>query len=357
METTRKYKRLRAWSIVLAIVLCGSVIGHCIHIYFTDQSTAYSRKLRLPDITPNSTHMNFSQHPDILAVMNDTQLHKVFYGITYTPDNAQYPDCQVSMKAVTRDIALLSQLTSRIRLYGTDCNQVDHVLMAIQDLGVDMTISIGLWIDRKLEVSLRQFIDLQEILSRYPHKLIDSIYVGNEVLFREDATVMELTGYIRYVKEYLKRNHIVKPVATSEIGSKWNPALAKEVDIVSANIHPFFGGIDVEHSTIWTFDFLVDYIARNINATSETKFIISEIGWPTEGEPLKRARPGVRELQRFLDSWVCLNQGDEVGWYWFEAFDEPWKAKSWDESTKWEPHWGLFTPDRRLKNIRIPSCI
>lgn len=69
--------------------------------------------------------------------MNNQDLHKVFPGVDYTPLNTQYPDCLkvgASQNNVTRDMAVLSQLTNAVRLYGTDCNQTEMVLHAIDSL-------------------------------------------------------------------------------------------------------------------------------------------------------------------------------------------------------------------------------
>lgn len=67
---------------------------------------------------------------EIKKLLDNPDLHRVFPGMDYTPLNAQYPDClhnPPSQNNVTRDVAVMSQLTPAIRLYGTDCNQVSTV--------------------------------------------------------------------------------------------------------------------------------------------------------------------------------------------------------------------------------------
>lgn len=149
------------------------------------------------------------------------------------------------------DIAILSQLTNKIRLYGTDCYQADYVLNAIRDLDVDMTLSLGVWVDKSYEGSRRQMQDMKRIVTMYPSKYIDSILIGNEVLFRNDMSEEELIAHIESTKEFLKVRNIDIPVGTSEIGAKWSQQLAAHVDILAANIHPFFGGVPVNVSTKW----------------------------------------------------------------------------------------------------------
>lgn len=45
---------------------------------------------------------------------------------------------------MTRDIQILSQVTTRLRLYGANCNQTALVLQAIQDTKVDMSVYVAI---------------------------------------------------------------------------------------------------------------------------------------------------------------------------------------------------------------------
>lgn len=251
-------------------------------------------------------------------------------------------------------MALISQLTNRVRLYGTECGQAEYVLRAIQDLGLEMTVTLGVWVSSRLDMSLRQLSDMRTIVRQFPHKMLDSILVGNEVLFRNELSLSELTAYVEYVRNYLESQGIYDvPVGTSDIGSKLSLDLLDKIQVFGANIHPFFGGVKVEESTKWTYDFLANQIAVEVPYSSNVSYIISEVGWPTAGGSIQGAKPGVEELQTFLDSWICQNIDSGIGWYWFEAFDQPWK-KLFEE--EWESNWGLFTPDRQLKDIVLPTC-
>lgn len=182
---------------------------------------------------------------------DNPELHKVFYGVDYSPLNVMYPSCGCTQRDVSLDIIILSQVTDRIRLYGTDCRQVEYVLNAFIDLDLNMTMSLGVWYDLSYEGSVRQMEEMKKIVLRYPSKYIDSIVIGNEGLFRGDYTEDELISKIKSVKAFLEENDIDIPVGTSDIGSKWSKKLAENVDVLAANIHPFFGGVPVHLSTKW----------------------------------------------------------------------------------------------------------
>lgn len=190
--------------------------------------------------TRPSTFSKFFEHPK--------NLFTEIYELTLY---SRFPGCGCTQRDVTLDIALLSQLTNRIRLYGTDCYQADYVLNAIRDLELNMTLSLGVWVDKSIEGSRRQMSDMKRIVSMYPSKYIDSILIGNEVLFRNDMSQDQLIEYVKEAKEFLRLRNIEIPVGTSEIGAKWSAKLAANVDILAANIHPFFGGVPVNVSTKW----------------------------------------------------------------------------------------------------------
>ena len=109
---------------------------------------------------------------EIKKLLNNPDLHKVFPGMDYTPLNVQYPYCihdPPSQNNITRDVAVLSQLTNKIRLYGTDCNQTQMLIHAIEqlDLKNDIKIWLGVWQDDNSTTNARQLDQMWDILDEY----------------------------------------------------------------------------------------------------------------------------------------------------------------------------------------------
>lgn len=69
------------------------------------------------------------------------------------------------------------------------------------------------------------------------------------------------------------------------------------------------------------------------------------------GAQIGPAVPSIENLQTFVDTWVCQANKKNVPYYYFEAFDEPWK----NSINPRESQWGLMTVDRKLK-VTIPNC-
>ncbi|KAF2453995.1 glycoside hydrolase family 17 protein [Lineolata rhizophorae] len=300
--------------------------------------------------------------------MNNDDLHRVFPGIDYTPLNAQYPDCintKPSQNNVTRDVAVLSQLTKEIRLYGTDCNQTEMVLHAIDRLELtDVKVWLGVWLGPNDTTNDRQLHQMYSLLDDHGADPFAGVIIGNEVLFREDLTSTELAEVLADVKSNLTERDLDLPLATSDLGDNWTQQLASEVDIVMANIHPFFAGVTADEAAAWTWNF---WTTKDVVLTEGTnkKNYISEVGWPSAGGKscgsasscTEGSVAGIDEMNTFMEHWVCQSLTNGTAYFWFEAFDEPWKIQFNEDGKEWEDKWGLMDVNRNLKDgVKIPDC-
>jgi exo-beta-1,3-glucanase (GH17 family) len=272
---------------------------------------------------------------EIQDLMNNGDLHKVFPGIDYTPWGTQYPLCHKyppSQNNVTRDIAVLSQLTNNVRIYGTDCNQTEMVLHAIDRLELtDMKVWLGVWLDTNKTTNRRQLDQLYKVLDDTEDKSIfNGAIIGNEALFRAGPNIATAqTNLINYMDEVRKKfddEGIDMPIATSDLGDNWNPTLAAKADIVMANVHPFFAGVNVDEAASWTWTFWQEHDVMLTKGTDK-KNIISEVGWPSGGgndcgtdapcpNDTDGSIAGVDEMNHFMEDWVCqsLDNGTEYFW-------------------------------------------
>lgn len=269
---------------------------------------------------------------EIKALMGNPNLHMVFPGIAYTPFNAQYPDClrtPPSQNNVTRDVAVLSQLTSAIRLYGTDCNQTEMVLHAIDRLGLtSMKVWLSVWVDRNETTNKRGMDAMYDIFAKNAQSKFAGVIIGNEVLFREDKTESQLAKILLDIKNNLTAQNINLPVATSDLGDNWKAPLASVADIVMSNIHPFFAGVESDVAAAWTWNFWVDHDVSLTQGTQK-RHIISEVGWPSAGgrncggvnctDAIKLSSvAGINEMNRFMGDWICQSLKNKTEYFWYD---------------------------------------
>ncbi|CAZ79326.1 unnamed protein product [Tuber melanosporum] len=301
--------------------------------------------------------------PEIKTLMSNTRFKKVFHGMDYTPLNAVYPDCignPPTQNNITRDIAIMSQLTDKLRLYGTDCNQTEMVLHAIDMLKVDMKIWLGVWLDKNTTTNTRQLGHLYKLLDTYHSDRFEGIAVGNEVLFRKELTETELFGIIDDVRHNLTSLNIKLPVGTSDLGSNWKSTMVSSVDVLMANVHPFFAGVVVEKAANWTYNFFQQNdVILTANLATKPRVMISEVGWPSGGGNDSGSVAGISEMNRFMKDFLCTENSRGTEYFWFSAFDEPWKIRYNEPELgkEWEDKWGLMDVNRNLKDgLVIPDC-
>lgn len=332
-QSRRKW--LRWLFIVLGIVvvlgIAGGAVGGILKSHKNSSSSGSSANSATADENDNGDlGINSSE---IKALMNNPNLHKVFPGLDYTPLNSQYPACLTvppDQNNVTRDMAVMSQLTNAVRLYGTDCNQTQMVLHSIDRLQFtpdQMQVWLGVWLDNNQTTGTRQMNAMYEILNQYGTKFIKGIIIGNEVLFREDMTAQALEQILTETKSNFTKLNIDLPVATSDLGSSWTVDLVEAVDIVMANVHPFFGGVPADQAAGWTWDFWQENDVVLTKGMSNKQNIIAETGWPSQGgndcgstaactSSTEGAIAGIDELNTFMNGWVCdaLTNGTEYFW-------------------------------------------
>jgi len=282
---------------------------------------------------------------EIKALMNNDDLHKVFPAMDYTPWGVQYPDCLTyppSQNNVTRDMAVISQLTNAVRLYGTDCNATEMVLHSIDRLQLkDMKVWLGVWIDPNQTTTDRQVDQMYKILADTKDRSIfKGAIIGNEALFRADQGKAEahaqLVAELNNARSNFSSLGYDLSVSTSDLGDNWDATLAAASDFVMSNVHPFFAGRNVNEAAGWTWDF---WQSRDVILTgTESNNIIAETGWPSGGGTdcgneanicaagETGAVASVENMNIFMADWVCQAMENGTNYFWFEAFDEAWKV-------------------------------
>lgn len=371
-----KKKRWR-WAVIIlaAFLLVGAIVGGVVGGVIVSRNHGSGSGggrggESAEDDTTNNGDLDLNSK-EIKDLMNNSDLHKVFPGMDYTPIHAQYPYCMhdpPSQNNVTRDIAVLSQLTNKVRLYGTDCNQTQMVIHAIRQLELqdDVKIWLGVWQDDNSTTNARQLSQMWDVLDEYGDDHFEGLIVANEILFREEMTISELGDVLDEVRTNLTDKGLSLPVATSDLGDDWTTALASSSDYLMSNIHPFFAGVPADEAAAWTMSFWEGQNSQFFKS-DKSKNIISETGWPTGGgtscgvegvtDCPDASVAGIDELNQFMSDWVCPALRNGTNYFWFSAFDEPWKEAFNEDGKEWEDKWGLMDVNRNLKDgVKIPDC-
>ncbi len=273
---------------------------------------------------------------EIQQLMNNDNLHRVFPAMDYTPWGTQYPLCLTyppSQNNITRDMAVLSQLTNTVRLYGTDCNQTEMVLHSIDRLDLtSMKVWLGVWIETNTTTNDRQLEKMYKILEETSdHSVFKGVIVGNEALYRagpdKASSQLELIKILTEVKSNFTALKYDLPVTTSDLGDNWDAQLVQAVDVVMSNIHPFFAGVPVEQAAGWTWNFWQTKNGPLVAGTDKPE-VISETGWPSGGgndcgtldtkcpTPESGSVAGIDEMNTFMEDFVCQAMDNGTDYFW-----------------------------------------
>ena len=236
---------------------------------------------------------------------------------------------------IDKDLALLEGKFHAVRTYS-----VLKGLHKVPELATkhNLNVTLGAWIGKDLEKN-RQEIETLIQLSREENPRIVRLTVGNEVLTRKDLPKGQLIDYIREV-----RKRTWRPVSTSETWDKWiaNPELADEVDYLGVHILPYWEGISIDDAVDAVFE---RYHQLQV-AFPQKPIVITEVGWPSDGQPYGHASASVANQAKFLREFLNRAAKDKLAYYVIEAFDQPFKMA--DEGSV-GAYWGIFNADRQLK--------
>jgi len=264
------------------------------------------------------------------------------YGICYSPFrqgqdpvDGNFP----SEEEIEEDISIISNIASVLRTYGIDSN-LSKIPEFCNFYGVECYV--GAWISGAPATDQNTISDMIAIANQ-GYETTKALIVGNEYVyhhFSDPCSVPYIAGLMDQV-----RSATNLPVATAEPWDIWfaRPALAGFVDFIPIHHYAFLRGFDIEiaaQENIGVYNALKSEYPN-------TDVIIFETGWPTKGESVGSAVPSKENQEQFLKDFIPLAKENNVRYFLFEAFDEPYKeARSGKE---YEGNWGLYYEDRTIK--------
>jgi exo-beta-1,3-glucanase (GH17 family) len=261
------------------------------------------------------------------------------YGIAYTPKDPKTGDCK-HQDDVDKDFETFSKDKYKVvRLYGSDCDQTSMVMQAAKKH--DMKVMAAVFSLKALTKEL----DLIISAGKKDWSLIHTVIIGNEQLssFAVDS-ISTVTDAVSTARSKLKKANYHGCVVTAEVFNTFtNPkyhSLCNGSDYIAANAHGYF---DPTNSASNDGKWLKDTVSDVEGACRGKKVIITESGWPTDGDPVKpesKATASESNQQKALQA-IKDKFGDDGGVVFFEYMDDETKA---DDNDKYhiETHFGMY---------------
>jgi len=257
-------------------------------------------------------------------------LKKVFWALAYTPDWGLVDfGCNITQKQVTRDIGLMAQLTSRIRLYGGECNQTAMVFEAIRETKADLQVFTGIYVYENDDAAYESQRDaVLKAIQTYGTDHVAGITVGNEFMLNYltghgatdpnstvgDAGATLLINKINDTRTHLASLNLKKkiPIGNSDAGYYFNMRVLEAVDYGLSNVHAWFANTSIDDAADWVVKYFQETnVVPAAQLPNKPKMYVSETGWPTASSDLATSKNGggadasEANLQIFIDKFVC----------------------------------------------------
>ena len=231
---------------------------------------------------------------------------------------------------IAADFKQLASVTGEIRTY--TAAQFDALPALAAQQGLRLTL--GAWLNRDGANNEREIT--AALAAANTHNNITRLVVGNETVLKNILTPAELTRHLRRVRA-------ASPVAvsTAEPWHVWikHPELATEVDFITIHLLPYWEGVGIDTAVEESFERMARVRAR----FPGKPILIGEIGYPSSGDTIKRARPSPAAQAVFVRQFVERAAREKLDYFLMEAYDQPWKQH---EEGRAGPYWGMFDAAR-----------
>ena len=269
----------------------------------------------------------------------DAAQQYVPYGINFSPYiKDQDPSTGTLIISPSQVASRLAKIRGRaqwIRTFSTTKGMETAGALAHK---VGFKTAIGAWIGVDQSSNTAEINNLIAAANRGE---VDVAIVGSEVMLRNDISSAALIQYIQQVKAAIPTNILVTTDDTYDVLIA-HPEVVAVCDIVMANIYPYWEGVRIDSSIAA----LNNRYWQLKTTYSSKKVLIGETGWPSAGTAVGSAVPSPANAAYYFLAFNSLVRANSVKSFYFEAFDEAWKAES--EGLQ-GAHWGINTASGGIK--------
>ncbi len=262
-------------------------------------------------------------------------LNSGMHGIGFSAyEEGQEPGDDISREQVERRMAILKPSVKWIRSFSC-CQGNDLIPIIAKEMGLKTLV--GAWLGDDLD---KNELEIAGLIKLAKQGLVDIAAVGNEVMYRKDLSEEQLLGYIARVKEALPDVPVGYVDAYYEFEDR--PAITEICDVILANCYPFWEGCAIEYSLLY----MKDMYSRTVAVADGKKVIITETGWPNQGEKFYGAQPSEENAVRYFLNTQDWGKAENIDIFYFSSFDESWKVGAEGDVGAF---WGLWDKNEQLK--------
>ena len=257
------------------------------------------------------------------------------HGLGFSPYlEGQEPGEVITEEQIRRRMEIIKPYTKWIRSFScTDGNE--NIPKIAHEYGIKTLVGAWLGTDEKINEQ-----EITNVIKLAKEGYADIVAVGNEVMYRGDLSEEELIKYIKRVKSELPNIPVGYVDAYYEFEKR--PNITDACDVILANCYPFWEGCHIDYSLVY----MKDMYHRAKRAGNGKKVIISEAGWPSQGQVFHGAQPSFINAVTYFINAQLWSKEEDIEMFYFSSFDEPWKIGSEGDVGA---YWGIWDKDEKLK--------
>lgn len=250
-------------------------------------------------------------------------------------EDGQKPGDIISEEQVRRRMAIIAPYTKWVRSFS--CTEGNEFIPIIaREYGIKTLV--GAWLGNDPEVNQREIEGLIKLANE---GFVDIAAVGNEVMYRKDLSEVELLEFIKKVRDEIP-NAIPVGYVDAYYEFTIRPRITEACDLILTNCYPFWEGSNIEYSLAH----MKSMYHQAKSVANGKKIIITETGWPSQGESYKDSHPSRENAIKYFINSQLWSQAENIEIFYFSSFDESWKVGAEGEVGA---YWGIWDKNEKLK--------
>lgn len=263
-------------------------------------------------------------------------MKKGMHGLCFSAyEEGQKPGDILSEEQIRRRMKIIQPHTKWIRSFS--CIEGNELIPKIaKEFGLKTLV--GAWLGKDAELNKKE---LEGLIQLANEGFVDIAAVGNEVLYRNDMSEEALLDAIYHVKEAITDIPVGYVDAYYEFTER--PAITEACDVILANCYPFWESCHADYALLYMKEMFFQAV---LAGGGDKHVIITETGWPSEGEDYKGATPSKENALKYFINTQLWSKQDNIDIFYFTSFDESWKVGAEGDVGA---YWGIWDKDENLK--------
>ncbi|MFT6333339.1 MAG: exo-beta-1,3-glucanase (GH17 family) [Halioglobus sp.] len=301
------------------------------YLWSNDNNNKIRQKIQIP-FDSNLEEKSIDDLKKLFSTIMENGTHGFCFSLY---GEGQKPGDIITEDQVRRRMEIIAPHTEWIRTFS--CTEGNELIPKVaKEMGIKTLV--GAWLGDDPEINEREISGLIKLANE---GLVDIAAVGNEVMYRKDLSEEELLEFMHRVKKAVPNDVSIGYVdAYYEFSAR--PNITEACDVILCNCYPYWEGCPYEYS----LKHMQEMFYQAKDAGGGKRVIITETGWPSQGESLDGAHASADSaLKYFINAQLWSSESD-IEIFYFSSFDESWKVGAEGEVGA---YWGIWDKHEKLK--------